>query len=335
MTIYSYRKKRFYNKRHFFILLSFFCFYLTGCLSKNNSPMTKSDYLLNTIVSVTIYDVSDNTDTILDDCMAKCKEYEALFSKTIEGSDVYRINHAGSEYVEISPDTLNLIETSIKYSLLTDGKIDITIAPLKDLWNFSDTENTTIPSEKKIKEALTHVNYQNIEINGNKVRLTDTSASIDLGFIAKGYIADRLKEYLISKNVKSAIINLGGNVLTIGNKQGTPFKIGIQKPFAQSGTALTFATANDCSVVTSGVYERCFTIDGQNYHHILDAKTGYPAQTGLLSATILSKDSVTGDALSTTCLLLGLERATKLIESLENVDAIFITENFEVIKTAS
>lgn len=334
--MYSYKKKNFKGKRCLLVLLSLFiCFCLTGCLSKQNSPMTKSDYLLNTIVSVTIYDVTDDTDIILDDCMTKCKEYETLFSKTIEGSDVYRINHAAGEFVEVSSDTINLIETSITYSLLTDGMIDITIAPVKDLWNFSDMENTTIPDEKAIKEALAHVNYKNIEIDGNKVRLTDKSASIDLGFIAKGYIADRLKEYLISKDVKSAIINLGGNVLTIGNKQGTPFKIGIQKPFAKSGTALTSADADDCSVVTSGVYERYFTVDGQNYHHILDAKTGYPAQTGLLSATIISKDSVTGDALSTTCLLLGLERATELIESLENVEAIFITEDLAVIKTAS
>ena len=163
--------------------------------------------------------------------------------------------------------------------------------------------------------------------------LLDEYAALDVGFIAKGYIADRLKEYLTAQGVTSGIINLGGNVLTIGNKDGEAFRVGIQKPFERTGTALMCVESNDSSVVTSGVYERYFSMDKKIYHHILGPSTGYPIDNELLSVTILSKDSTTGDALSTSCLLFGLEKGRELIESMDGVEAIFVTKDYEIIKT--
>ena len=174
-----------------------------------------------------------------------------------------------------------------------------------------------------------------MELDQNKVRLKDAHAALDVGFIAKGYIADRLKEYMIAEGVTSGIINLGGNVLTIGNKDGQDFKVGIQKPFADTGTALVSVASNDSSVVTSGIYERFFSLDKKIYHHILNPSTGYPVENELLSVTILSKDSTTGDALSTSCLLLGLEKGKELIESLDGVEAVFITKDYNVIETTN
>lgn len=319
----------------FCFALAFLCFF-NGCAPRQNGPVSKSDYLLNTVVTISIYEStneSKDTETILDDCMTKCKEYENLFSRTISGSDIHRINENAPDWVTVSEETTFLLKQALSYCALTNGLVDITIAPVKDLWNFSQPQIATIPDTTILTNQLAHVNYQNVEINKNQVRLTDEKASLDLGFIAKGYIADRLKEYLISQDVTSAIINLGGNVLTIGSKNGTPFTVGIQKPFADNGIALMSVNSLDSSVVTSGIYERYFSMDDTIYHHILTPSTGFPVDNELLSVTILSKDSVTGDALSTSCLLLGLDKGKKLIESKEGVEAIFVTKDYEIIKT--
>ena len=148
---------------------------------------------------------------------------------------------------------------------------------------------------------------------------------------AKGYIADRLKDYLVSQDVKSAIINLGGNVLCIGEKtDNSAFKIGIQKPFADRSETIAVMDIRDKSVVSSGIYERCFEQDGTLYHHLLNPKTGYPYDNGLIAVTIISDQSVDGDALSTTCFALGLEDGMKLAESLDDVQAFFVTSDYEI-----
>lgn len=307
-----------------------------GCVKNRQKAVSKSAYLLNTVVSISIYEAMGNekdTETILDDCLTKCKEYEALFSRTIPESDISRIHDAAPEYVTVSEDTALLLQQALSYCRLTDGLIDITIAPVKDLWNFSDPEKAHIPDEDQLIKRLSHVNYEAVEIDGNQVRLKDKDAAIDVGFLAKGYIADRLKEHLVSEGVTSAIINLGGNVLTIGTKDGAPFQVGIQKPFADTGTPITRVESMDSSVVTSGIYERYFSVDETIYHHILVPSTGYPANNELLSVTILSKDSATGDALSTSCLLLGLEKGKELIKNTDGVEAIFITKDYEIITT--
>ena len=155
--------------------------------------------------------------------------------------------------------------------------------------------------------------------------------TIDLGAIAKGYIADRIKDYLKEEKVESAVINLGGNVLCLGERpDGTPFQIGLQKPFASHTETVGVAGVRDLSVVSSGVYERHFIKDGVNYHHILDPSTGYPYENGLVQVTILSPQSVDGDGLSTTAFALGLEKGTELLESMEDVYGIFITEDGEL-----
>lgn len=154
---------------------------------------------------------------------------------------------------------------------------------------------------------------------------------IELGAVAKGYIADKVKEYLVSEGVKSAVIDLGGNVLCIGEKpDGEPFKIGIQKPFADRSETVAAVEIAGRSVVSSGVYERYFEKDGKQYHHILDPSTGYPYENGLVAVTVLSEQSVDGDGLSTACFALGLEKGLKLIEQTPDTEAVFITEDGEM-----
>ena len=304
---------------------------LSGCNFKAQEPISKTGFYFDTVISITIYDSND--ETLLEQCFTHCEELENLLSRTIPTSDISRINSAAGASVTVSDTTIELLKQGIYYGEMTGGAFDITIAPLSDVWNFK--ENTgTLPTDHAVTEALSHVSYKTIQIDGNTVTLTDPETAIDLGGIAKGYIADVLKEFLKSKGVKSALIDLGGNILTLGTKpDGTAFQIGIKKPF-DTKEVITSVSASDLSVVTSGSYERYFEVDDVKYHHILDTENGYPASTGLLSVTILSEKSIDGDALSTSCFALGLEKGRSLIDSLEGIDAIFITEDYEIIDTS-
>lgn len=302
------------------------CLLLSAC-SSSREPISKQGFLLDTVIQITLYDTGN--ESLLDESFAVCEKYEQLLSKTVATSDVSRINQAEGKPVTVSDETIALIQKSLTYSELSDGAFDITIAPLSSLWDFKDKK--TIPDSQDIEKAKNLVDYHTISISGNTVTLLNPKASIDLGAIAKGYIADKIKDYLVSKNVKSGLINLGGNVLTIGTKpDGSAWNIGIQKPFDEQSAAITSVHLSDESVVTSGVYERYFKQDGIIYHHILDAKTGYPFQNGLLGVTIISEQSVDGDALSTTCFALGLQKGMELIRSLPDIDAIFITDDYQL-----
>lgn len=304
---------------------------LTGCTRPASEPIEKTGIHFDTVINIKLYNTSDTS--LLDDCFEFCNNFEQTISRTIETSEIYQINHAEGNPVEVSDVTIELLQKGIEYGKLTNGKFDITVATLSELWDFKNNPGT-LPSQLEIDEALSHVNYENIVIKGNTVTLTDPKSAIDLGGIAKGYMADKLKEYLVSKGVKSGLINLGGNMLAIGIKpDGTEFNIGIQKPFDKQGAAITALKTNDSSVVSSGVYERYFELDEKIYHHIIDTETGYPYDNGLLSVTILSPLSVDGDALSTACFALGLQEGMKLIDSLENTEAIFITEDYELHST--
>lgn len=310
---------------------------ISGCQAKVSQPVSRTDFYLDTVITITLYDIPPaHAEELLNNSMALVAAYENLFSKTIEGSDVWNINHSAGTAVTVHEDTTRLLDTALNYAEQYNGIIDPAIGTLSGLWNFSDIGEHRAPSPDEITEALSHVSYKNVILieKENQVTLTDPKTHIDLGFIAKGYIADRLKEYLLSENVKSAIINLGGNVLTIGTKpDGTPFQVGIQKPFDDRGATALVLSISDVSVVSSGNYERYFEINNTLYHHILSTENGYPADSGLTQVTILSKTSVEGDTLSTLCFILGYEKGRALIDSLPDVEAVFITEDGEILKT--
>lgn len=314
-----------------YILLCIVTLLLCGCSRLTKEPLSKTGFHFDTVITITLYDSKD--EEILNTCFDYCNDFENLVSRTIPTSDISRINAAAGSSVKVSDTTINLLKMGIEYGNLTDGAFDITIAPLMELWDIKNNPGN-VPSESDIAETLSHVNYKNIVIEGSTVTLADPLAAIDLGGIAKGYMADQLKEYLLSEGITSAIINLGGNILTVGEKpDGTSFNIGIQEPFDKQNATITSVQVKDSSVVTSGSYERYFTVDDRIYHHILNTEDGYPCDNGLLSVTILSGESVAGDALSTACFALGLEEAQKLIKSLEDIDAIFVTEEFKMIDT--
>lgn len=302
---------------------------LCGCSGTcNNQKLNYTDVLFDTVISIDIY---DNVDTeLLNECKELCLKYDSLLSRTNEESEIYKINHANSEFVKISAETLELINHGLHYSELSEGAFDITIGAASSLWDFK-SEDHIIPDEDKILSAVDHIDYHCIEIKNDSVRLTDPNAMLDLGAIAKGYIADKLKEHLVENGVEHALINLGGNILIIGSKpDGSNYNIGIQKPFDQTGQPITSVKVSDTSLVTTGIYERCFEKNDILYHHILDPSTGYPCENNLYSVTIVTESSVMADALSTSCFLLGFEKGMKLINKLEGVEALFITNNYEM-----
>ncbi len=243
------------KKRILTILLGLIlCTLFSGC-QRNVEPISKSGFYFDTVITITLYNTTD--EALLDDCFSMAERYENLFSKTIEASDVYRINHSDGQSVNVDPETFYLIEKALSFAGMTDGKIDPTILPLSDLWNFG--KNDTVPQKQDIENALLSVDYTQVILDkeNSSVTLTNTNAGIDLGFIAKGYIADKMKEYLLEKGVTNALINLGGNILTIGTKpDSSPFNLGIQEPFSSHTTPVTTVKVTDKSVVTSGVYER-------------------------------------------------------------------------------
>lgn len=307
----------------FFLIITLL---LSGCSSSSEEPISATDICFDTIVSIKIWDTDDQK--ILDHCMQMCSDFENLFSRTLEGSEIYAVNHAQGQPVTVSDDTAELIRRGLEYSRLSKGKFDITIGTLSTLWDIKNNPGT-IPDEQQIQEAISHVDYNKVSLDGNTVTLEDPETILDLGGIAKGYIADQLKSYLTSQGIKHAVISLGGNILTIGGKpDGSKFTIGIQKPFAEQNETITTLEVQDQSVVSSGNYERYFEKDGIIYHHILDPKTGYPYQNDLLEVTIVSDLSTDGDALSTICYALGLKKGMELINNTENVEAIFVTSDY-------
>ena len=307
-------------------VLLLFC----GC-QKNPSQMSISDvgFYFDTVVEIKLNGTED--ESILKECFDLMAEYESLLSRTREGSDVWKINHSAGTPVSVSEDTVSLIRLARKYYDLSDGAFDITIAPYVTLWDFQNNPGT-IPTKDELTAASKHVGFENVQVSGNTVTLADSETQIDLGGIAKGFIADRLKEYLTGKGIESAWINLGGNVLTIGTKPDKSlWKIGIRKPFGASDETAAVISVSGKSVVTSGTYERYFEKDGTIYHHILEPMTGQPVQNHLYSVTILSDSSADGDALSTTCFVLGKEDGLELVESLDGIEALFITDEQELI----
>ena len=361
MSTYFFHSKRSHSHSRFFYLI--LCTVLvcpillfTGCgnitdadtSTTGNEPISINSIKLNTAVQITIYDSQDKA--LLDDCLALCDKYELVFSRTNEKSELYKLNHrkdtsdkdpnadeqtipypisGTADTWHISEDLASLLSQGLSITRESDGAFDIAIAPLTSLWDFT-AEDPKVPDDAAIQKALPLCSSDGVTIDGQDITLPSDDIQFDVGAIAKGYIADRMKDLLVKKGVKSAIINLGGNVLCIGSKpDGTPFKIGIQKPFADRNETEAVMDITGKSVVSSGIYERCFKQNGKLYHHILNPKTGYPYDNSLISVTIISDQSVDGDALSTTCFALGLEDGLKFAEK-KGVQAVFITEDYEL-----
>ena len=290
-----------------FVLLT-----MCGCTPQEN---TDTRFLLDTVVTLT----ANCDDDILEEAFSLCGDFEKLLSRTVGGSDISRLN-SSNEFIKVSPNTEKIIERSLYYSEKTQGKFDITVCAVSKLWDFKEE---IVPDKKEISEALKNVDYDGIEISDSHINLK--GREIDLGAIAKGYIADEITEYFKSEGVKSGIVNLGGNISVFGRE----YTVGIQSPLDEDKISAKIKL-RDKSAVTSGIYQRSFTQKGEFYHHIIDTSTGFPVNNTLASVTIIGKSSMDCDALSTCCMLLGLQEGLSLIDEMQGYEAVFIEKDGKI-----
>lgn len=331
-----YFKKKYYI---FIILTISVVIFLTACGSKNtqktSNPLSRTEFLLGTVVKVSLYD--HGSEELLDLSMNKLRELENTLSINKTGTLIDEINaQAGLSPVKVDEATYQVIEKGLEYSQLTNGAFDITIGPVVKLWNIGFPE-ARVPSDEEIKETLPRVGFDKVILNPNDstVYLTEKGMSLDLGGIGKGFAADEVATLLKEHGVKHAIIDLGGNLYTLGDKPGDQlWSIGVQDPFNPRGKIIGRLKVANKSIVTSGIYERYLEDEeGNKYHHILDPKTGYPYENQIAGVTIISDFSTDGDALSTAVFAMGVEEGLEFVESLGGVDAIFITLDSKVYTT--
>lgn len=311
---------------------------LTACAPLQPQPTpalqqkSQVGFYFDTVVTMQVY---TDDETLLSDAQAECRRYDELLSKTAEGSDVWRINHAHGERVAVSQETHEILKKALEYSQLSDGVFDVTIEPCVALWDFTGEGMGTLPDEQALSEAAARVDWTQVDLNDEGVLLPD-GMTIDLGAIAKGYITDRIADFLKARGVESGYLNFGGNVLTIGSKpDGSDWNIGIQDPLGKRDQNIVGAVRiSGQAVVTSGIYERGFDLDGVRYHHILDTSSGWPVQNELAGISIITEDAFDADALSTTVFAMGTEKGTAFIESMEGVEAVFVTRDDQVTWTS-
>ena len=301
-------------KKHiliFFVLIV--CLNLSSCSEKK---VSSTELAMNTVISITAY--GDKADEAVKASFDEVKRIEKLLSCHIEESEISKVNKSAFENpVEVSPETAEVLKKALLFCKKTKGAFDISVKPLSDLWNIK-AENPKVPSDEQIKNTLSLVGYENISLNGNFVSFKKEGVQIDLGGAAKGYCADKIAEILKSFGIKNALIDLGGNIYALGkNEQGKEWRIGLQSPGGKRGEYFSIEELSDKTAVTSGSYERYFEKDGRVYHHILDAKTGYPSDSGLISVTVISENSFEADMLSTTIFVMGADEFEKIKSGFE------------------
>lgn len=295
------------------IIVGFVIFTFFSCANESKN-VTRQTFALDTVINIT---TNKKDSEKINEAFALLREYENVFSRTKPESKLCLLNNGQGELTE---DIEKVLSFSLEMSCLTNGAFDVTVAPLVDLWNVK--ERKTPPTEEEIEKARFLVGYKDISLSppdlGNR--------SIDTGAIAKGYIADKVAESFKDNGVENAVIDLGGNVVLLGE-----YKVGIRNPFNPDKVFATI-TVKDKSAVTSGAYQRYFEYEGKRYHHIIDPRTGYPSESGVASVTVISPSSMQADALSTSIFILGKE-SISLCDNFTDTDALVIMKNGEVITT--
>lgn len=301
-------------------------------------PVSRQYYIFDTVVNIKLYDDA-KAEEHLEHIDTMLKTLDEELSRTLETSQLYKVNQeAGNEPVEVSEDTLAVVKRSINYAESSGGLFDPTVGGLVDLWNIGH-EGAHVPDAADLQRELNLVGYKNIVLDEAKrtVYLKRPGMILDLGGIGKGYAADEVAKYLRGEGVKSALVDLGGSsIIVIGGKpNGSNWNIGLQDPDSSRGITVGTIRLNDQVIDTSGIYERYFIEDGAMYHHILDPRTGVPAQNELKSVTILAGNATDADALSTFVYVMGLDEGMKYIEELnDDTEAMFITKDDKIYTTS-
>ncbi|WP_255307050.1 FAD:protein FMN transferase [Paraliobacillus sp. PM-2] len=312
---------------------------VTGCNAKEpnvmDSPYKRTEFMMGTIVTLKIYD--EGKEDVVDAAFSEMEKLARQIGVEETHSQIDQINDAaGDSPVEVSDAIFSLIQAGKNYSEQAEGSFDITIGPLTSLWHIG-YEDAKKPTQEEIDTVLPLINYQKVVLNEAEqtVFLKEKGMQIDLGAIAKGFIADQVTELLDDNNVTTAIIDLGGNIYVKGNNpKGSEWTVGIQDPFTERGKIVGKLHASNQSIVTSGIYERYLEVDGERYHHILNPIDGYPYKNKIAGVTIISEKSMDGDALSTLIFSKGLKEGLSYIEKQEGVEAIFVDKDRQIFITS-
>ena len=302
-------------------------FLLTGCSgAPAQEPETATFFAMDTAMDFTVYGDA----ALLDEAETLIGSLEEQVSVTDEHSNIYAIDHTGSG--SLSGNAAELMAQALELCRRTGGALDISVYPIVRAWGFT-TGSYQVPDEETIQSLLPLVDYTQIQYDAATGVVTlPEGMEIDLGSVAKGYAGQLAAQMLREHGVQSALLNLGGNVQTVGAKpDGSPWQIGIKDPKGED--AMMVLSIADQAVVTSGGYERYFEQDGQTYWHIMDPFTGHPADSGLISVTIVGDEGVVCDGLSTALFVMGLEKAADLWAQSGDFEAVFVTASGEVYIT--
>ena len=305
---------------------------LTACGGRTRQEMgeTRTVYTMDTVMNLTAY--GENASAALDAAEETLRTLDAKLDRHDETSTVSALNRDGTvEDAELA----QLTDIAQTIGALSGGAFDPTVAPVMDAWDFTG-DAPRVPSDEELSALLAHVGLEKLSVDGNTIALSD-GAQLDLGGIAKGYAADLLRAQLEKEGVTSATLDLGGDVFVMGKKSdGSDWRIAVKDP-GDTESYLGIVSASDAFIVTSGVYERYFEENGVRYHHILDPKTGCPAESGLVSVTVLCKNGAWADALSTACFVLGTDKALALRDDLAAqgvaFELVFVTDDGRVLYT--
>lgn len=330
-TIFKKIRNR-YNCYYLLALMTIIVFTFAGCMNdKSNEEQSekKEVFAMDTYMTLTAY--GENASKANEKAADRINEIEKLVSTNINTSEIYKLNKSKDEIV--SEDTKNLIQKSIDMYKETNGAFDICIYPVLKLWGFT-TGNYTVPSKEQIKSLLGYADAEQINVDGLHISFADKNMEIDLGGITKGYTSQQIMEIYKESGVKSGIVSLGGNVQALGRKpDGSKWSVGLEDP-TDTSKYLGIISIEDKAVITSGGYERYFEQDGKTYHHIIDPSTGYPADSGVISATIISDDGTLADCLSTAVFIMGKDKAIKYWQSQsERFDMILVDKDEKIYVT--
>lgn len=333
------------------VLITVFLLLFVSC-AHDDTPEPKSEYYEKTFFSMGTYvtiRVSRATDTELADeegnlsdeyleslikgCEAICADIEATFSRTLENSITTKLNGNVDIMLDAPDEFISLLTLSMKFAEMTDGAFDMTVGTLSSLWNISG--GGPVPSDDEISEALSHVGYDKIKIDGSVIRKSDSETAVDFGGIANGYAAQKMLEYLSKSASEYGLVSVGGNVGVFGVKPDSDgrFKVGLCSP-DDTSEIIGHVYIGGGFVSVSGDYERCFTEDGIRYHHIFDSKTGAPAETDIRSVAVMSSSGASADALSTALFVMGYEKSMEFYTA-DKIDfeAVFVLSDGRILTT--
>lgn len=318
-------------------LLPLLCILLCGCFhhkseseeyeeSSKTAPAVMDLFAMDTYMNLKAW----CDQAVVNEGVSLIKNLETILSVTNSDSDTSHINQSGGMPVHVSEDTLNLIQTAIQIGDESSGALDITVYPVLKEWGFT-TQEYQIPDSDALANLLNYVDYTQIQLTDDTVVLPE-GYQLDFGSLAKGYTSDRLVQLFRDHGVQSAIVNLGGNVQTLGRKpDGSLWTIGVTNPFSVSENLCTLQIENK-AVITSGNYERFFTgEDGQNYWHIIDPSDGFPADNGLVSVTVIAESGLLCDALSTAFFVEGTDKAVEHWKNSDDFEMILVTDDGRII----